>query len=80
MVMNTFIDTKISSQSIDCFVRYTLEVNVHRPVMLAWRSTRGMGAHVPVTPMLGSLASPQAPAFTVGLVYRSQIKLNTVFI
>lgn len=67
-------------QSVDSFVRHTLEVNVHRPVMLTWRSPPGMGAHVPVAPMLGSLASPQAPAFTVGFVYRSQIKLNTVFI
>lgn len=40
----------------------------------------GMGTQEPVTSMLGSLASPQAPAFLAALVYSSQIKLNTVFI
>lgn len=41
------------------------------------KPTPGMGAHVPVA-HAGSLASPQAP-FTVGFVYRSQIKLKAIF-
>lgn len=57
-------------QSVDSFVRHTLEVNVHRPVMLTWRSPlRWHGCPCTCDAHAGSLASPQAPAFTVGLLY-----------
>lgn len=58
MVMSTLTDTKTGVHTTDCSVGYTVEVNVHFPVMLMWRNPPSMGTHEAVGAILQSLASP----------------------